>query len=626
MEISVRTMRTDVAVVGGGTSGMTAAIAAAQEGAKVVLIELDDSIGGVGIRAGVHFYYFGSPAGLQMDIDRAARVLPEILNRAHGYHPATKLEVVSALLEQHSVTIVTSAVIADVVLESGSVTSVIVETDDETVRIDAAVTVDCTGDGDVAALAGAEFELGRSWDGVTNTFSLVPRFVDEKGYLSFSNFDSGWVDPTDPRDVSRAYRLGRRTAWRGRNPTTTHYLTLGPRIGIREGRRIIGDYLLTQADLVADRHFDDVVMRCVSHHDTHARDLANESDVTQTWIAILGLRMLRLGCGIPYRCLLPRGIDGLLIGCRALSQDQDSGAAVRMQRDMHKLGEVAGVAAAHAVAEGTSPRRIDVSRLQERLVDRGVLDRDELEHVARPWTFAGSLRHATAAPDLDALVGLLGTADESLAIWWLLQYGDAGIGRLRQLLDAPGATSSCAAALCLGLLGDRYAVPYLAEIVARGDEDRPGPELGLAEPRWIAALIVLRMLGAATVADGAIARLADERTSSTILYLLHYLIAVADQLTETQRNDLVGAITAMMQDPQTGEDFTVQGSGEAGPTHTAGSSIRWSVELTASYVLDLIGADGAPIRARYDLDERGYVRRFGRILHHRLQVTKGLAA
>ena len=426
----MRTMQTDVAVVGGGTSGMTAAIAAAQEGAKVVLVELDDSIGGIGIRAGVHFYYFGSPAGLQMEIDRAARALPDVLNRAHGYHPVSKLDVVTELLEQHSVAILTSAVVSEVVLDSGRVTAVIVETDDETVRIDAAVTVDCTGDGDVAALAGADFELGRAWDGATNTFSLVPRFVDEKGYLSFSNFDSGWVDPTDPRDVSRAYRLGRRTAWRGRNPANTHYLTLGPRIGIREGRRIGGDYLLTQADLVADRHFDDVVMRCVSHHDTHARDLANESDVTQTWIAILGLRMLRFGCGIPYRCLLPRGIDGLLVGCRALSQDQDSGAAFRMQRDMHKLGEVAGVAAAHAVAEGTPPRRIDVSRLQERLVDRGVLDRAELEHVPRPWTFAGSLRHATAPPDVGALVDLLGTPDESIAVWWLVQYGDRKSTRL----------------------------------------------------------------------------------------------------------------------------------------------------------------------------------------------------
>lgn len=619
----MRTMRTDVAVVGGGTSGMTAAIAAAQEGAQVVLVELDESIGGVGISTGVHFYYFGSPAGLQMEIDRVARAVPGVLNRAHGYHPASKLQVVTELLAEHSVTVVTSAVVAEVELVAGCVTAVVVETDDETLRIEAAVTVDCTGDGDVAALAGARFELGRAWDGATNTFSLVPRFVDEKGFLSFSNFDSGWVDPTDPRDVSRAYRLGRRTAWHGRNPASTHYLTLGPRIGIREGRRIVGDYRLTQADLVADRHFDDVVMRCVSHHDTHARDLANESDVTQVWIAILGLRMLRLGCGIPYRCLLPQGIDGLLVGCRALSQDQDSGAAVRMQRDMHKLGEVAGVAAARAVAERTTPRRIEVGRLQERLVDRGVLDRDELDHTARPWTFAGALRHTTATPDLETLIGLLGTADESIATWWLLQYGDAAAGRLRELLET---RTSGVAALSLGLLGDRHAVPYLAEIVARRDEQRPGPELGLAEPRWIAALIVLRMLGDATVADLAITRLTNEPASSTVLYLLHYLIAVADQLDETQRGELAAAIAAVLRDPQIGEDFTVQGSGEAGPTHTADTSIRWSVDLTASYVLDLIGADGAPVRARYELDERGYVRRFARILRERLQVAKGLAA
>lgn len=607
-------------MVGGGTAGIMAALAAAQEGAAVTIVEMDETVGGVGIRSGVHFYYFGSPAGLQLEVDRAARRLPAVVNRAHGYHPDVKLAVVTEQLRRFGVGTIASAVVADVIVTDRTVTGLVVETDDEPVRILAGVTLDCTGNGDVAALAGAGFDLGRAWDGAMNTFSLVPRFLDRKGIGAFSNFDSGWVDPTDPVDVSRAYRLGRRTAWRGdQDPSNTHYLGLGPMLGVREGRRIIGDHLLTHADLVSDRHFDDIVLRCVSHHDTHARDLANESDAAQVWISILGLRMLRLDAGVPYRSLLPSGLDGILIGCRALSQDQDSSSALRMQRDMHKVGEVVGTAAAQAVRDGVTLRRINIPRLQQRLIERGILRPDELARPPRPAAHAGVLRTSTARPTIPTLIPLLATDDQSIAIWWLLQHGEAAVEALRQARRTDDPAVRPAVALCLGLLGDQAVAPDLLAMVESLDDDRPGGELDFAEPRWIAALIVLRMMGNPTAADFAIDALTTERISSVVLYLLHYLIDVADSLTAEQGLALRDSLALLLSDPDVGGDFTVQGSGEAAPTHSDGSSIRWGVDLTASYLLDLIRADGSAIRRRYDDDERAYVRRFSDILTGRLQ-------
>jgi hypothetical protein len=128
------------------------------------------------------------------------------------------------------------------------------------------------------------------------------------------------------------------------------------------------------------------------------------------------------------------------------------------------------------------------------------------------------------------------------------------------------------------------------------------------------------MLGDAGAAGIAIERLADERTSSVVLYLMHYLIAVTERLSDEERSRLERNIRALLDDPDTGGDFTVQGSGEAAATHSPGSSMRWGVELTASYLLDLTERDGSAIRQRYDDDERGYARRYSRILAQRLQL------
>lgn len=99
----------------------------------------------------------------------------------------------------------------------------------------------------------------------------------------------GWIDITDAEDVSRTYRIGRRYAWRDLEILENkHFTVVGPQLGVLKGCRIIGEYVLQQDDLLLDKRFDDVVMCCYAHHENHAYDYANESDLAQIWIDILG--------------------------------------------------------------------------------------------------------------------------------------------------------------------------------------------------------------------------------------------------------------------------------------------------------------------------------------------------
>jgi hypothetical protein len=624
---------TDVLVVGGGTAGVTAAIAAAEEGADVVLVERDSGLGGVGVRAGVHYYYLGTTGGVQDSLDRTALKYNEQMGSASkGFIPESKGLAIVKRFAELGIRVVYEAVVSEVIMDGAKVNGVIVESERDALTIAAAVTVDATGDGDIAYLAGAEYTLGREWDGALHNYSLVPRYVDRNNQLRCKNFDIGWVDVTDIADVSRAYRIGRRHVWRGdEDPGNTRYTVIGPQLGVREGRLILGEYQLGQNDLLLDRRFDDVVMRCFAHHENHAFDYANESEWSQIWVAVLGMWRFGFGGDVPYRCLLPVGIDNLLIGCRAFSQDHDNATMLRMQRDLHKIGEAAGTAAAISVKDGVMPRQIEVKRLQNRLIARGVLNEQDLSRASEPWLiFKGEtgedrrrpLEEGIKPADVEALISRLGGDEEPVALWWLWMFGDRCIPHLVEALSHTKAKQRRGVAFALGLLGHPDSVAILADTFRMRDGDRAN-EHARTEEKWIAALILLKRMGDASVAADVPALLRGERRSATLLFLLHYLIAVADRLGDTLKADIIAAIEAVLSTERLGDDFVLHGAGPTLPASDDTRSMRWGLELAAGYLLELIGGPGQAILERYRHDHRGYARVAAGRLSARLSQRKG---
>jgi hypothetical protein len=189
------------------------------------------------------------------------------------------------------------------------------------------------------------------------------------------------VDATDPRQLTQAELEGRRQVQeylrflRDLVPGFEHsvLVDVSPGIGVRESRRVVGDYRLTREDVLQARRFADEIALCGAPIEDHIAG----TDTRWTYVPNSGVY------GIPFRCLLPSGVEGLLVAGRCFSATHDAHASARSMATCMAMGQAAGTAAALAVASGTSPRSVDVDVLRRCLAEDGAL----LEPAERVATF-----------------------------------------------------------------------------------------------------------------------------------------------------------------------------------------------------------------------------------------------
>jgi hypothetical protein len=179
------------------------------------------------------------------------------------------------------------------------------------------------------------------------------------------------VDATDPRQLTRAEIEGRRQVQeyhrflRDLVPGFERSVVVAtsPAIGVRESRRVIGDYRLTKEDVLGARRFEDEVALCGAPIEDHVAG----TGTTWTYVPQGGVY------GIPFRCLLPSGVDGMLVAGRCFSATHDAHASARSMATCMAMGQAAGTAAALAVASNMTPRSIDAGVLRTRLAEDGAL-------------------------------------------------------------------------------------------------------------------------------------------------------------------------------------------------------------------------------------------------------------
>lgn len=441
---------TNVLVVGGGPAGIGAAIGAAKAGADVVLVERFGFLGGNATAALVmplmSFHTQNHPVE-HMDTVKnlfpadhgpgepvIAGALSEFLERLvqSGGAIAPSLEtgyvtpfdpeifkmVALEIMDHYKVKMLFHSFASGIFIADGT-TGVVLETKSGPLVIVADTIVDCTGDGDIAASAGAKFATGREVDNLVQPMSLMFRMAEFQK-IAFQNYVKDHPDQwkgvyglwelikkathegvlelprenmlffgtphshelivnstritkvlgTDVWDISYAEWEGRRQVKQIAAFLKKYvpgfedsYVTqTGTTIGIRESRRIIGEYVLTAEDIMGARKFDDVIARCSYPIDVH--NPAGKGTI---------LRKLPTGeaYDIPLRCLIPKAVDNVLVAGRCISGDHVAHSSYRVMPAAMATGQAAGVSAAIAGKKGITPRQVDVEDVQRELIIQG---------------------------------------------------------------------------------------------------------------------------------------------------------------------------------------------------------------------------------------------------------------
>jgi len=617
--ISEPEVMSDVLVVGGGTGGAIAAIAAGREGAKTTLIEASPALGGIGTGGAIHSYYYGVNGGIQDEVDeRVKNLTPLFVGKwgVRGFHPSVKKLVLQQMAEEAGVDILLNTVVCGVLrggvtiqrkVETGTSIAISSEKKEEMNKLLGVIAVgtegisaygakafiDSTGDGDVAVMAGAPFIIGREKDNLPHAYSQSSGRLDKDGNLIHNNFDAGYVDTSDVEDLTRGRRLGINQYWREKFTDDNRLLYMAPIIGIRQSIQIIGEYQLTLADEIAGRRFEDVVSFTMAHYDNHGHDYESESDEAALWVWALGNWQERIGCEVPYRCMLPKNVDGLLLACRALSMTYDAHMEFRMQNDIQRIGEVAGVAAAMAAKKGISPREIDVKELQAILKETGILDE---KYRPKPAIQERRTLELPSTSELDA--------KEAKELVWISSQRDSKSAlALKNMLNSDNPHLRFRASAALAWHGFDGGVPELLNcVVERREEETEGRR---NVPLWQAAITFLGIAKDKKAVPTLIGVLEDEAAG------LDALIGAVRSLGRIGDESAIPALHNFLKR----ENLPTQRVMNSGMRTV--EDAKWQVELTVAEALSQLGAPVDEIRQiveSYLNDPRAYVRRYAKKL------------
>ena len=406
----------DVIVCGAGPAGSCAAIAAARQGAKTLLIEATSAAGGMGTMGLVSCMAPFSDQTKVIYYSLAVELMTRYKKRMNydlscwgwiSISPEDLKTVYDEMLEESSAKILFQSTVCGVDTDNGHIKSVLVANKDGITSYTADSFVDCTGDGDLAAFSGADFEKGE--DGEVQSSSLCfiisniktdkltrkihsgdsdgiwPEILADNKYPLLSRhfvptliggtlivngghiFD---VDSTNAAEVTNAYILGRKIANQYHDALKeylpeafgdSYLVETAPLLGIRESRRIKGEYTLTIDDYYNRRSFDDEIARNCYYLDCHPSG-KNKNEFIATEV---GAYNPGESHGIPYRCLIPVGFDNLLVAGRCISVDRQVFASTRVMPNCLATGEAAGIAAALHSKRNIPIREIEAAEIRK---------------------------------------------------------------------------------------------------------------------------------------------------------------------------------------------------------------------------------------------------------------------
>ena len=415
----------DLIVVGGGLTGVAAAVAAGREGLSVLLVEQSGSLGGA-INNNLVYpfmrYWTDDPNGERKWL--SAGIFKEIFqNTAKLCKPGSSIDfspehmkvALDKLVLDAGVELLFHTTLFKAIIDGRNVKSVLVATKAGEMELKADFFIDATGDGDLLAFAGCEFQLGRESDGLCQPMTTCFRVANvhpdrfgpegkkslrpilnelyqkakEEGRINNPREDILWfrgaalgetighfnttrvvkLDPTDPMQVSKAEVMARAQVLELLEVlkeipafADATLVSIATAIGVRESRKLKGVHILTAQELKDCTRFEDSI--ALGNYDI---DIHNpEGSGTSHYYFAPGDYYT-----IPYRCLLPREFDNLLTGGRCISTTHEAQASIRIMPICATTGQAAGTAAAVAQKTGKNVHNVDIKAVQELLRQNG---------------------------------------------------------------------------------------------------------------------------------------------------------------------------------------------------------------------------------------------------------------
>ena len=455
----------DVVVAGAGSAGIYAASAAAREGVSVILIENDSEIGGTHVRGLVTGYYYGFSGGSFEEDDYKE-------NPTDRYKMLYKLEhkamMERARISKCGVNLLTSHTPTGVIMEDGSVRGLSVFNGEREIYIEAKMVIDSTGDGFVIRMTGAQYRVGREIDGKTAPFSIFASCLKDDKVVML-NRDSGTVNHYDAFEYSRKVMLARKKS--ASILSEGELIHTAPLVGIREGICFLGEEKLCVEDVLFEKVPPRVLFYAYSDLDRHGSDKALDEEVIQSFWVISNLSTVTVRIPVPMGAVVPKGIGGIVSAGRCFSADSHSQGAVRMTRDMCRMGECVGVGVAMAVKSGVSFTDVDYGMYLEKVTALGTFAGDVDKKFGFHFPRFGS-PYTPVEFDFIKNREMLKTETPGVAIWSAYVSLDRVLTRNILINDMNSATDNLQrynAAIALGLIGDKEALPVLREIVENRD-------------------------------------------------------------------------------------------------------------------------------------------------------------
>ena len=411
----------DVIVAGGGFAGTAAAISAARNGLKVLLFDKSNCLGGAMANCLVqpfmlyHTEIDGEPValcrGIFEEIVNELKKENKIIKRGNdSFFDDEYLKLVlNRMVTEAGVEVLFHTNLVDVNVSDGVIKSITIIGCGKKIEFSAKYFVDATGNAELAMLCGCPYRIGRPQDGLCQPMTLCFRLANVDvsklnrqeinfkynefkaagkiknpredvlifktlidGVLHFNTTRIVKLNPCDVYDVTKAEFEAREQVYEIYNFLKENFeafskseiVSTASEIGIRESRMIDGEYVLTAQDLKELKQFPDAI--ALGNYEI---DIHNPSGTgTSHYIFKKGEYY-----SIPYRSLIPKGVDNLLVGGRCISAEHEAQAAIRIMPIVCCIGEACGMAVAQANEENAITREINTDKLRNKLIDAGAV-------------------------------------------------------------------------------------------------------------------------------------------------------------------------------------------------------------------------------------------------------------